>query len=272
MILFCKNLFALPPYTFTGNFSVKKIIQNGQVYELVTLLSAGTFTAMHERSIQIWMCGGGAGGSMWGGRYSSGGGGGGGEFRQDVIILEKFVPIDVYIGQGGAAVYQSFGQGESTHFGTITVPGGGTTGNGKNGGSGGGGGAQTGLPGSGGLGQGVSSVPFLDTDNFQPHCAGGGGAALNAGPYYYDGGRGGSDGSNGTSATEILSAGGYMAQYGRGGSPGGGDGGIYDSYRDQIIKVGTDATYWGAGGGGGWYVDGTAGRGYQGVIYLLFPA
>ncbi len=53
-------------------------------------------------------------------------------------------------------------------------------------------------------GGGISTYPFSDTVNFQPHCAGGGGGAFvrrYSGNYSYTGGQGASNGGNTTART-----------------------------------------------------------------------
>lgn len=258
MNLFCKNLLVLPPFIFTGTFQKSTIILSGIRYQLIALLSNGTFTAMHEKPAQIWMCGGGAAGGS-GSNYSGGYGGAGGKTRLESITLQKLVDVAVVVGQGGAVAFEN---GGGTGFGNIGIAGGVA----RTGGSGGGQGGGDASP-SSSLGENASTVPFGDTVNFMPHCGGGGGGGASIGSLHYTGGNGGSNGNNGLPfQSDVLDT----VRGGSGGVPGGGNGGYFNTYTGTTI-AGTNASFFGCGGGGGGRGNANSiGRGYQGVIYLLY--
>ena len=99
--------------------------------------------------------------------------------------------------------------------------------NSKNGGTGGGGcdGASSGTS-ARGTGDKKSKYPFLDTVNFQCHCAGGGGGALATYSRKYRGGAGGTNGGNGSNYTSSSTS---SVSGGNGGTYGAGRGGSADA-------------------------------------------
>jgi hypothetical protein len=267
VIIFAKNLLTLPPFTYTGSYILTEIIVNGTAYHLMKISTSGTFTALQERNVDIWLCGGGAAG-LAGNMNDGGYGGAGGETNAASVTLEKLVDIQVTIGQGGIENYSQSNGGPSA-FGALSAGGG----NFFTGGSGGGAG---GMPSDtqikyGGGGQGTSTVPFGDVANFLPHCAGGGGGGISGGVLHQSGGAGGSNGSNGLPSTIRTSP--YDTYGGNGGTPGGGNGGYTDSFQRKPDVYGGNASFWGCGGGGfaGTNAQDHVGRGYQGIIYLRWP-
>ena len=251
-------------FTYTGDYTDRLITYNSETYRLLTFTSSGIFTPNQSFVGDIWMCGGGGNGADASQDNYSGGGGAGG-FATSANGL-SFSPQGHNVAVGNA--------GELTSaFGYSADPGSSATnGEGASGGSGGGGGTvHHNVSGwgddvdaeSGGSGDGVSKIPFGDSENFQPHCAGGGGGARII-SMEVSGGNGGSNGANGSKGAQQSENG------GSGGSYGGGNGGGNNSGQ---AEDGNDATYYGGGGGGGseggnlsW--PGNGGSGYQGVVYV----
>lgn len=275
---------------YTGDYTDQPdvVMSDGKTYRLLTLTGSGTLTLDAAVKADVWLCAGGNGGRKGG--YH---GGGGGNFVQaDGVELD--LSTVCIIGAGAtqntsstASSTSTAGIGGSTTFGELevvqalgTVYPEGSTSNGTHavacGASGGGaGGLGTSLSSVNrrGLGCGESTVPFLETDLFDPHSAGGGGGANRdrEDSIDYSGGMGGSDGADGSSRSGT----GYDG--GAAGEKGGGAGGAGSS--SSSTNKGGDATYYGSGGGGGGHyvsttgteTKGNAGSGYQGVIYVRIP-
>ena len=281
-------------YSYTGEHTEEDAIFGGVEYKLLTLISSGTLTVSRDVEADVWLCGGGGNGNVGddGGtntNQESGGGGGTGYAVQQSIVLS-----DAIVATIGAASGQ-------TKFGSISADGAEYSQsansywlyNGNNGGAGGGAGARLYITdeegedgyyvsytttGGVGIGSGESIVlgtPFGATTNdynFGSSLGAGGGGAQYFDDEAWNGGDGGSYGENGKVATLK----GTSISYGGIGAGGGGNGG--DSrpyYLDYDVNLnGRNATWYGCGGGGGgfWgqssFAGGTAGSGYQGVIYI----
>lgn len=254
--------------SYSGAHTVKEITVNGTTYTQYTLTGSGTLTVEGVFSdVSLWACGGGSGGS-----YSVGGAGAYCA-QLDAQTMTGEYSVIVGAATGNTSVAQS-GTAILTANGVVRK---------KDGGTGGGG------SGSGswyvGKGDSVTKYPFGDSVTFQCHCAGGGGGGanysgtatdFNTGDTYdvssYD--SGGAGGSNGGSGSQGSSTGG---KGGAGGTYGGGAGGSGSS---RYAANGGNATFYGSGGGGYGYYDytnaygatsGSAGAGYQGVVYIRVP-
>lgn len=237
-------------FAYTGAYTQKQITSGGVTYDLYTLTGSGTLTVTGTaKNVDIWACGGGATYSY----YS----GGAGAYCAQVDAQSLHGDYVVAIG----------GSGGNTSVGSLVSANGTTTANGGTGGGGGNIGANSNAP----TGDGKTKYPFGDTTNFKCHCAGGGGGGVN---YYgddqtwqYNGGAGGTNGGNGAKSTSGI------GDAGAGGNYGGGEGGSRHSINGKA------ATFYGSGGGGygagsmGPYGpnNGTAGAGYQGVVYIRVP-
>lgn len=284
--------------TYTGAYMRQSVTNGGTEYNLYTLLTSGTLSVEGD-PVEYWMCGGGGGGANSTKVIESGGaqintvhstGGGAGAYAESGQVLGN--GIAVLIGAGGSAD----SDGGASTMGETTANGGGAAPTvvyvnnyyGRDavmGGSGGTGGGSTLVytssevnVGIGGSGDGKSKIPF-EISELKAHCAGGGGG----GHYYYvdrgdvaDGGSGGTNGSGGSAATYGGSSGTYKG--GAGGEYGGGAG-ANASDTDNASNNGNNATFYGGGGGGVAYYETsskqykgtTAGKGYQGVVYLIVP-
>jgi hypothetical protein len=257
---------------YTGGYTDQAdvVMGDGKTYRLLTLTGSGTLTLDQPVKADVWLCAGGNGG------YKGGcAGGGGGKFVQSDGIALSATTVCV-VGAGSTqATTSSNGIGGSTVFGAIEVAQ--ETGSYKHAcgaSGGGGGGAGTNNAAAKGVGDGVSTVPFLEASLFSYHSAGGGGGGnrdRSDGTYEYTGGSGGSNGASGSSR------GGGEYTGGDGGEKGGGVGGKGTS--SSSTNKGGDATFYGSGGGaGGQYInssgsetEGAGGSGYQGVIYVRIP-
>ena len=292
-----------PSVSYSGTFSVRNITNNNKNYQLYTLTTTGLLTITKE--ISCWLCGGGGGGTAGyeffnssSDRYTTGqsGCGGGGGYTLTTTLAKGTYAIT--IGAGGKTVTHKINasstpsptggdtiiKNSTTNTLIVAKGGGDATANGEksaNGGSGGGYGWEfdgtfylkypNGQSYNGGNGAGVSTYPFGIT-SLEAHCAGGAGADVRVygeDMSYYKGGLGGSNGSDGGN--------GESSRYPTGGVKGGGSGG--GEYASSY--GGSDATFYGSGGGGGCGLAGSssasgggyaAGKGYQGVVYLLIPA
>lgn len=292
-----------PPVSYSGTFSVRNITNNNKNYQLYTLTTTGILTITKE--VSCWLCGGGGGGTdgyeffnSSSDSYTTGqsGCGGGGGYTL-TTTLAKGIHV-ITIGAGGKTVTHETNasstpsptggntiiKNPTTNTSIVAKGGGDATANGEksaNGGSGGGYGWEfdgtfylkypNGQSYKGGNGAGVSTYPFGIT-SLEAHCAGGAGADVRIygeDMSYYKGGLGGSNGSDGDN--------GESSRYPTGGVKGGGSGG--GEYASSY--GGSDATFYGSGGGGGCGLAGSssssgggyaAGKGYQGVVYLLIPA
>ncbi len=267
---------------YTGTMTQSNITVSGALYTLYTLTTSGTLTVTGNGTADIWCCGGGSGGKFTY-SYIRGFDGGAGAYCANLTAKNLKGAYTVTIGTGGAGgstggagSATSIMQGETS---ILTANGA----SGKNGGTGGGAGNYTTadlkpVPTVGGTGDGVTKYPFSDSTNFFCHCAGGGGGAAygssNAAMgYHTDGGAGGTNGGNGSAnkvSTDTDSQPG-----GAGGNRGGGAGGLVVWH--STAAGGGSATFYGSGGGGGGLritddsARGTAGAGYQGVMYIRVP-
>ena len=225
-----------------------------------TFTSSGTFTALPNTPVEIFLVGGGGGGGGW---YGGGGGAG------NIVILTTTLAAGSYnvtVGAGGAGGKSAYAgvtgyvgvSGQSTSFGSIATAlggGGGATANvgkGVNGGSGGGGTsvASTSPPGAAVLGTVYSGTTVQNLAK-----SGGSGPS-----YGNTGGAGGGGattvGSNGTVASPVGGNGGAGFLY-YGNYYGGGGGGSAGSTVWGTPVIGTGGI--GGGGNGGMYGPGTNG-------------
>ena len=283
--------------TYTGAYMRQAVTNGGTEYNLYTLLTSGTLSVEGD-PVDYWMCGGGGGGANSTKVLNSGAGnqintihstgGGAGAYAENGQVIGN--GIAVLIGAGGRAE----SNGGASTLGDATANGGGaapTTVYVNNyygrdavmGGSGGTGGGSTLVytssevnMGIGGSGDGKSKIPF-EISALKAHCAGGGGGA-----HYYEvdksayatGGAGGSNGSDGSTGAYAT----LPVKGGAGGEYGGGAG-ANASGNDDASNDGKNATFYGGGGGGVAYYETsskqhkgtTAGKGYQGVVYLMVP-
>ena len=261
-----KQFYGGLAFEYTGNYTVSDIKINNIQYKLYALTSSGTLKL--KENAFIWGCGGGAGGQN--GKSSGAGGGGGGGYVISTSKLNKG-NYSVIIGAGG----NSNSAGGITSIGDFKANGGTISSTIANGGAGGSGGGASGCSttssyerGSAGAGAGISTYPF-GLIELKAHSAGGGGAYdsfsyISNGDNYARPTAGGWGGSNGASGiaeniTSIWS--------GEGGAYGGGTGAV------NSISSELSATFYGAGGGGGYRGSSTdyynGGSGYQGIIYIL---
>ena len=284
--------FAGKALEYTGDFTVERIYDGGNAYDLYTLLTSGTLKLNEDA--MYWMCGGGQAGNKKVSAGRAGSGGHGGHFTEGELAGGNYT---VVIGAGAYGSASVISGGDTTIDGkalTLTAAGGGISAS-VNSGSGTiwRSGASTG--GSGGcLSNGnvhvvsassayeISTIPFGLSD-LKEHCAGGGGGAVK---WTYTtgfssvniGGAGGSNGGSGSSNRD------YKSPYESGSIIRGGSGGIYGGGAGGGIRFdGMDGIYYGAGGGGegASYNEitssvvndvGYRGYGYQGVCYILIKA
>ena len=257
---------------YTGEFTVSQVTgADGMLYKLYTLTKSGTLTL--NDSAEYWICGGGGKGyAQTGSNGNAGGGGGGGGYVNSGELSAGEYAVII----GSAAGNSSIGDAIVADRGKNST---GTTG--ADGGSGGGASGYTAIAGSGGKGAGVSTYPFGITSLYA-HCAGGGGGSrigeTTSGTYWgVSGTAGASNGGTASKSTKVTEEN-AVASYtsfkaGSGGNRGGGKGGT------ATTGNAGSATFYGSGGGGagsgvvaGTEYWGTAGKGYQGVAYILVPA
>lgn len=236
--------------SYTGAMTSAEYTAEGKKYTLYTITGSGTLVVEGKaKNVDIWSCGGGSSGS------STIGGAGAYCAEASALTLSGDYVIAVGAANGnssisnkGVAILSANGVKKS-----------------RNGGTGGG----------RGTGDGIAKYPFSDSTTFKCHCAGGGGGQsvshVNMGsPTSTSMGSGGSNGGNGSSSGTS------------GGNYGGGNGGSASAgpSRDPVAYDGSSAKFYGSGGGGGGYAhdlwngdaSGTAGAGYQGVVYIRVPA
>lgn len=250
--------FIKPPLiaSYTGDYTKEKITINGTAYEMDTLLTSGELQL--NRGATAWICGGGANAS-----YQLGGCGS--NIAQSYISdIDQTYVITV----GAAGESTTIAQSDGT---ALLAASGGTTSTGGNGR----GGYYQYYDDSGSLrtavtAEATNTIPF-GLEQLDACCAGAG-----SGSYYgniiYTGGDGGSSGVAATEAARTSTL--TEADVALGGAKGGGNGGVATS---SITIEATSGSYYGAGGGGAWakYGNttlthyGTAGNGYQGVVFLL---
>lgn len=296
--LFCKDmingdfLYQIL-FNYTAGYTYRTIVADDQRYRLITLTHSGTITFLEEYVGDVWLCGGGEGGGGGGatpymdgytaGIQSGHGGGGGRCAFENNVALRGSIPVIIGArGKGGArGVSKSWGNGEYSEHSTPGDAGGKTSFGdlGADGGKNASGGSGGGLPRVvasnypyKGLGDGISTVPFFDTQNFDPLCAGGASGTLyeySHNPPYQTGCDGGSNGSNSGPSTPSYSE---VPISAKGGFNGGGFGGSSGS-----LGGGNGANF-GAGGGGGEasamygeYSGTDGGAGYNGVVMIRIP-
>lgn len=217
---------AVPKFTYTGQYNIRK---DG----VVELLTSGTIVFLEPKVIDLFMVGGGG----CGGRFKSndqgsvGYGGGAGGYTRTFRRVTVSGTIEVEIGAGGVhGTSAAYGNGKSTHFGTIASINGGqghhsnqgvsVRWRGSDGGSGGGGGVKSnsdygtggsnGNPGengypntnTGGAGQGFTTREFGEaTGKLYAGAGGGGRYMVSSLPVISSGGTGGG-GAGGWSTTD----------------------------------------------------------------------
>lgn len=271
--------------TYDGAYTVSQVTYDGKLCNLYTLTGSGILT-LNDDAL-FWMCGGGSNGGSAKAYASSGYvyggfGGGGGYILSGEIASGSNMVVTVGAGNCGQT---SIIDGDTSYItqAHASIPC-------KDGASGGGGtGSITGNDedynynhGEVGTGTGESTIPFGIADLGQ-HCAGG--AAGVIGTSVYDsnhtimlGGAGGSNGGNGGKPTNYMNT--YDdGLYGRNGGTKGGGKGRGLNYIKHTFLDGSDATFYGSGGGGGatCYDNVMSGptftasayNGYQGVVYIL---
>lgn len=235
--------------SYTGTYQDYGVVQmTGGSYRLLAFTGAGTLNIDKEVKCEVCVVGGGANGVN--------GRGGAGAYLKNQIIND-FIGGEIIVGAA---------QGVSS-IGGVSV-------NAVSGVSGGTGGGGHSFNFGAGSGDGISKYPFGDTAYTlwanKPHCAGGaGGGIFSRNNGNYTGGNGGTNGGSGANATERSDDGDPLG--GAGGVYGGGNGGRGSSYYQNS---GSNATYYGSGGGGygnGNGITGSAGSGYQGIVYLRIP-
>jgi len=268
--------------TYSGAATESTIEIDGVLHNLMTITGAGTLNIDGDEA-RIWMCGGGSGGGKGsrisgdGVAYAGGGGGGGGYTNCFDATQGEYV---VTIGAGGSA--DNVGGTTSvakTGGDTASASGGGKPGpltfNGitfanPKGGIGGSNGANATLYdasgnysyGSSGTGAGISTYPYGVTSLYA-HCGGGGSGATSINGGYGGGTNGGA--GKGSAGTRTG---------GTGGVRGGGKGGNVNSTTAIPADGGNASFYGSAGGGAGGHSTTTrsGGKGYQGVVYVAWPA
>ena len=260
-------------YTYTGTVEERDITFEGTDYKILMLTTDGDLSFSRPVTCDIWACGGGSNG-LSGAKNANGGYGGAGAYcdESDGISIQS---INVIIGPA------------NTESGTVITGDTSLTAagvhNNKNGGTGGGGcdGVSSGTS-ARGTGDKKSKYPFLDTVNFQCHCAGGGGGARAVPSSKYRGGAGGTNGGNGSNYTSSSTS---SVSGGNGGTYGGGRGGSADAGSATAYAYNPSAaTFYGSGGGGGAsatsnytgsgyrHAKTNGAAGYQGVCYIRIPA
>lgn len=216
-------------------------------YRLLAITNSGNLVPAQPVNIEVCVVGGGANGG------ANKRGGGGAYLKNQVIEAFEGGPVVVGAAQGASSI------------GDVSVD----AVSGASGGSGGGGHRRFGA----GYGDNISKYPFGDRNyelwSGKPHCAGGaGGGYSSSNNGNFTGGNGGTDGGNGAEAVTYSDVG--SPDGGTGGSYGGGNGGRGFSTGNN----GSNATYYGSGGGGqgdGNGISGSAGVGYQGIVYVRIP-
>ena len=249
-------------FSYTGNYSEAIAEMGGSYYHLLTLTSSGTLSLSKAVTADVWLCGGGANGSVSSSTYAGRGGGGG---YAKTATNKNFSSLTVTVGAAG---------GNSSTSGGVSLSASGTTS--VDGGTGGGGAYASSSSGRApGTGDGNSKVPFSANDYFvYPYCDGGGAGGMyiyNISSFRYNGGAGGTNGSDGEF---------YESGNGYPGAGGGQYGGAGGSGNSTSIR-GENATGYGSGGGGngvynpssnqGYYNSTAAGFGYQGVCFIRIP-
>ena len=218
--------------SYSGDYTDQAdvVMGDGKTYRLLTLTGSGTLTLDQSVKADVWLCAGGNGGRSGG--YH--GGGGGKIVQSDDLQLAESTVCTIGVGSS-AATSGSNGIGGTTTFGSLSAAQ--TTGSyksasGASGGGGGAGGQTSSTSNNPGTGNGVSTVPCLDTQIFEPHSAGGGGGGwkdLEAGSSR-NGGAGGSDGADGAKRASTV---GSVGSGGVAGEKGGGAGG-----RKRLVRQG----------------------------------
>ena len=239
---------------YTGDMIDEIKTINGEEVRLLTLTSSGVLTLSKATEADVWLCDGGNRGDYDTSNQKGHKGGNGGKFGYfQAVKIEKTTTIIVGSEMGTTSV--------GTLVADIVGSGGGGAGDSRN--------TNTGLAGGG-----MSTIPFFDQANFDPHCAGGGGGGWYNGTYRAHGGAGGTDGGNGTTSSNTSSD--KTLTGGAGGTRGAGAGGVaYTS--GTSAGAGGQGLYYGAASGGagswkrydGWF-HGGGNIAYQGVAYIKF--
>jgi len=251
------------------------------LYKIHTFTEDSTFTVTSDScdvDVLVVAGGGGGGNSSWG----CGGGGGGGVISTSTSMSGENT---VVVGAGGER--NAATSGGNSSFSTYTATGGGAGGYssyvGANGGSGGGGPAGVNSGGTGIAGQGYNGGN-ANYDNGAQYWNGGGGGGASVvgaagGINNGNGGNGGAGYSSDISGTtQVYGSGGGGAgantdgtggSYGLGGT--GAGNGMVGRADQTVIRVASDATYYGGGGGGAHQTAmGNAGYGYQGIVIVKY--
>lgn len=246
---------------------------DGAKHMLYTITGSGTLAL--GGAAECFLVGGGGDGDGSGTSSNSrgGGGGGGGYVLRESLSAANGIVVSIGAAKG------------STSIGSLTAAPGETP-TSASGGDGGSGGGSSGTA-AAGTGAGVSTYPFGLTA-LNAHSAGGGGGvkqilytmSSTSGPAKFtgnNGGKGGENGADGSAGTSVPNANATTTRRtaGSGGTKGGGKGGA-----EGTEGKGSNATFYGSGGGGagdGQYQSGNSrvnfssekpGSGYQGVAYL----
>lgn len=235
-----------------GLFRLKKSNAKDTIVNTLTFVENSTWTVPENvKSVEVFAVGGGGSGASRS-TYAShpGNGGSGGQITQVTVSVAPGTLIDVVIGAGGVksdSYYGSGNRGGTTQFGSLVIAGGGWGGRNSS----------------------------YDTANTEQERSALGGTAKNM-----DDGYPGEDGQECPfdDSGEKYGAGGgsgcaahvYKTIGGKGGGTGGGDGGYGDN--NEITNNGSDASFYGAGGGGAAFCSGGlncfGGEGFQGIIII----
>lgn len=257
-------------FTYTGNYLDEIALMDNKCYRLLTFTDSGILSFDKIVIADIWLCGGGGGGNASGGF---------GAFCNSTYN-SNIKDLVISIGSGGSGSQRNSSSsgsngGTSIISGDISLQADGGS-NPKRASSGG-----TGCGGTyyysdfadscyeGGLGDGITKIPFNSDYFLYSYCDGGGGGAFGetVTKCHY-GGNGGTNGGNGETSP------GYSSSSGIGGSGGefGGKGGDVMFYSGGTD--GNNAIGYGSGGGGYGYSLGISfdnnkgGDGYQGVCFI----
>lgn len=264
-----RNSVAQIVASYSGAYTDELVDMGDGPYRLLTLTGSGTLALEDEVEADVWICGGGANGGTGGTgsttAHSGKGGGGGYAAESDKAAIQN---LTVVVGAAGGDTSVSGDISLNAYAGNTSGNGG--TGGGRNRG------VQAVSNYTVGTGDGLPKLPFGDSYFPYPFCDGGGGGGYDDDGSRYNGGDGGTNGSNGLATSSIA---GTSSTYGAGGGHYGGRGGC--GYRELAAL---SATGYGSGGGGGggecWWDDDnnkykyyrySEGNGYQGVCFIRIP-
>lgn len=267
---FPATIIGLLSVSYTGKMTHK----DSGLYRYYTITDTGVLTLNRPATLEYWVCGGG--GNGYTGRYNStstkragGGAGGGGYFQTGTNTTDTNFTITIGAAAADSSIVSASenitalkGGNGGQWTGTSSVTAGGDGGAGASGGGGGyGGDNDSENRGLGGVGGGVSTIPFGDSYFTSYPCAGGHGGSRGNSSSSYRGGAGGSNGSSGNQGGWANTGGGdAWASAATGGG--------------TISSTGAKAaTYYGSGGAGGCGIENytAGGNGYQGVCFLRIP-